>query len=218
MTRAKIRAAVSVIVVAVTMLSVSGCGPSPKVFAQRMNSGDVNTRRQAARELRKQKRNAKLVPAILQACRDPDHDVRVYGYYAIGRVDPHVEGVVAAILDGMADTSVDVRRAVVSSLGSLDPFPSACLPNLVKLLIDPDEKTAKLAFAAVADLEGGGIGSLMRNIDSKDDKLRLAVVNVLAQIGEPAKSTLTKLRQIAREDENEEVRKAAERAVRFIGG
>jgi HEAT repeat protein len=209
--------AAAVIISAVTFVTLSpGCGPSPKVFAQRMNSGNVDTRRAAAKELRGQKLNAQLIQVVVQACRDPDHDVRVYAYYAIGRADPHEEGVVPAILDGMADTSVAVRRAAVSSLGSLDPFPSTCLPYLVKILVDPDEKVRRLAFAALVDRERDAMGSLMRGIDSKDDKMRLAIIEVMAQIGTPAKAALTKLRQIAREDENKELRDAAEKAVRFI--
>jgi HEAT repeat protein len=199
------------------VLSAAGCGPSPKLFAQRMNSGDAAVRRAAAKELRVQpKHKAKLVPVILQACRDPDLDVRVYGYYAIGLADPREEGVVGAILEGMADTSAEVRRAVASSLGVLDPFPNTCVPYMVKLLVDPDERTRKLVFSALADLESGSIGSLIRNIDAKDDTLRLAVIGVLAQIGEPAKSALPRLRQIAREDGNDEIRAAAEKAVKFI--
>jgi len=181
-----------------------------------MNSGDVAVRREAAKELRAQPRNAELVPVILQACRDPDEDVRVYAYYAIGRVDARAEGVVSALIDGMIDTSTQVRRAVASSMGSLDPFPNTCLPHLVRMLVDPDEKVRKLAFAAVSDMGRDAMGSLMRSIDSKDEKMRLAVINVLAQIGEPAKSALPKLRQIAREDPNEDARSAAEKAVKFI--
>jgi HEAT repeat protein len=193
------------------------CGPSPKVFAERMNSGDASTRRDAARDLRGKRRvKGKLIPVLLQACRDPDVNVRMYGYYAISRSDPYEEGVVSAIIDGIADTSVEVRRAVASSLGLIDPFPSTCLPHLVRMLADRDEKVRSLAFAAVVDREGGAMGSLMRSIDTKDDKLRLAVINVMAQIGAPAKQALPKLRQIAREDENDELRKAAERAVKFI--
>lgn len=198
------------------LLLLAGCGPSHKEFARRMNSGEASVRREAAKELRGQPRNARLVPVILQACRDPDVDVRMYGYYAIGRVDAREDGVVSALIDGMADTSAEVRRAVTSSMGSLDPFPNTCVPHLVKLLIDPDEKVRKLAFASVADLGNGAVGSLVRSIDSKDDKLRLAVIGVMAQIGAPAKSALPKLRQIAREDGNDEIREAAERAVKFI--
>ncbi len=219
MAKVKLNTAVNTAVAAViaTMLSVSGCGPGPQVFAQRMNSGDVTVRREAAKELRAQPRKAELVPVILQACRDPDVDVRVYAYYAISRVDAREEGVVGALIDGMADTSVQVRRAVASSMGSLDPFPNTCLPHLVRLLVDPDEKTRRLAFASTSDLGRGAIGSLIRNIDSKDDKMRIAVINVLAQIGEEAKSALPKLKLIASGDENKEVQAAAERAVKFIG-
>lgn len=219
MAKVKIHTAVSAVVAAVvvTMSSVSGCGPSPKLFAQRMNSVDVSTRRATAKELRAQKRlNSQLVQVVLQACRDQDMDVRVYGYYAIGRADPHEEGVVPAILDGMADTSVAVRRAAVSSLGSFDPFPSTCLPYLLRTLVDPDDKVRKLSFSALVDRDKDAMGTLMRGIESKDDEMRVAVIKVLAQIGGPARGALPKLRQIAREDENKDLRDAAEQAVRFI--
>jgi HEAT repeat protein len=204
-----------------TLLSLSACGgTSPALFSQRMGSSDVTVRREAAKELRAQPRNAELVPVILGACRDPDADVRVYGFYAIARVDARVdeEGVVGALINGMADTSADVRRAVVSSMGSIDPFPNTCTPHLVRLLVDPDAQVRKLSFSALADLEGGSVGSLMRNIDSKDQKMRVAVINVLAQIGQPAKSALPKLRQIAGGDDDKDVRAAAERAINFISG
>jgi len=203
--------------VAVVAAALSGCAPAAsQMFEQRINSDDVTVRREAAKELRGKPRDVRVVPYILQACRDPDADVRVYGYYAIGRADARVEGVVGAILEGMADTSVQVRRALASSLGMLDPFPNTCLPHMVRMLIDPDEKTRSLVASAFVDLENGGIGSLMRNIDSKDAKLRLAVIDVLAQIGAPAKSALPKLKQIAGGDADAEARAAAEKAVKFI--
>jgi len=215
MTKIKLRAAVAAS--AVIAAALSGCAPAvSQMFEQRMNSGDVTVRREAAKELRGQPRDARLVPYILQACRDEDVDVRVYGYYAIGRADAREEGVVSAVLAGMADTSVQVRRAVASSLGMLDPFPNTCLPHMVRMLVDPDEKTRTLIVSAFVDLENGGIGSLMRNIDSKDAKLRLAVIDALAQIGAPAKSALPKLKQIAGGDADAEARAAAEKAVKFI--
>jgi len=204
-------------VAVVTAVFASGCAPAAsQMFERRINSDDVTVRREAAKELRGRPRDVKAVPYILQACRDQDTDVRVYGYYAIGRADARVEGVVGALLEGMSDTSVQVRRALASSLGMLDPFPNTCLPHMVKMLADPDEKTRTLVASAFVDLESGGVGSLMRNIDSKDAELRLAVIDALARIGPPAKSALPKLKQIAVEDADAETRAAAEKAVKFI--
>ncbi len=204
--------------IAFSVVLSTGCAPAPMMFEQRLNSDDVTVRREAAKDLRGQPRDARLVPFILQACRDQDTDVRVYGFYAIGRVDASVEGVVSALIVGMADTSVDVRRAVASSLGTINPFPNTCLPHMIKMLVDPDDKTRTLIASAIVDLEGGGVGSLLRGMESKDAELRVAVIKVLAQIGTPAKSTLPKLRQVAREDESAEAREAAEKAIKFIEG
>jgi HEAT repeat protein len=109
----------AVLTAAVTVLAAtfSGCGPSHKLYAQRINSTSVAERRAVAKDLRGAKRDSKLVPVILQACEDQDADVRMYAYFAIGKADPREEGVVDAMLRGMADTVIDVRRAAAASLG-----------------------------------------------------------------------------------------------------
>lgn len=202
--------------VAVVILTLQ-CGASHKEFARRINSGDVSVRVAAAKELRGQPRRSKLVPIILQACRDENVDVRMHAFYAIGRVDPREEGVVAAVLVGVSDTSVEVRRAVTASMGTFDPFPNTCVPYLVRLLVDPDEKVRTLAFSALSDLrEGGAVGALMRGMDSKDADMRLAVINVLAQIGSSAKLALPKLKRAAQDDEDEKVQEAARKAIEYI--
>jgi HEAT repeat protein len=193
-----------------------GCGPSHKVYAQRINSTNVAERRAVAKELRVAKRDAKLVPVILQACQDADADVRMYAYFAIGKVDPREEGVVAAMIAGLVDTVADVRRAAASSLGELNPFPSACIPYMVRMLTDPDEKARNLIVNAFSDLEGQGVGSLLRYVDSKDAEQRLAIVNVLGVIGPRAKNALTRLKSISAGDDDLRVREAAERAVKRI--
>jgi HEAT repeat protein len=203
----------AVIAASFALVVLSGCGPSYKVYAQRINSTSVAERRAVAKELRGAKRDAKLVPVILQACQDQDADVRMYAYFAIGKADPREEGVVAAVLAGMADTVVDVRRAVAASLGELSPFPNNLLPPMVKMLIDPDERTRTLIINAFTDLEGAGVGSLLRHLDTKDVNLRLAVVNVLGMVGSPAKNALARLKSMSKEDDDLRIREAAERAV-----
>jgi HEAT repeat protein len=218
MTRIRYRAASIVFAaLALSLLPLAGCGPSHKELALRMGSGDASVRRSAAKELRGQPRKAKLVPIILQACRDEDTDVRMFGYYAMANVNAREEGVVAVLIAGMADTSVEVRRAVTASMGSLDPFPNTCVPYMVKLLVDPDDKVRGLAASALADLEGGAVGSLMRGLGGKDNQVRIAVIGVLGQIGSPAgKPALPMLKRLAQEDEDEKVREAAQKAVRYI--
>jgi HEAT repeat protein len=218
MTRIKCRfAAVLFAALALALLTAPGCGPSHKELALRMGSGDASVRRSAAKELRGQRRNAKLVPIILQACRDEDVDVRMFGFYAMANVNAREEGVVQVLIAGMADTSVEVRRAVTASLGSLDPFPNTCVPYMVKLLLDPDDKVRGLAVSALADLQGGAVGSLMRGLGGKDAKMRLAVIGVLGQIGSPAgKPALPMLKRLAQDDEDVKIREAAERAVKYI--
>jgi HEAT repeat protein len=193
-------------------------GLNYKKLAQQLESGDVAVRQEAAKQLRGAKKNKKLDPVILQACRDKDEDVRIYGYFAIGKIDTRhdPEAVVQVLIDGLADPSVHVRRATVSSMGYINPFPNSCLPYMVRLLVDPDETTRNMIKTVFADIQGLGTGALMRQIDSKDADLRLAIVNTLGAMGPQAKSTLPRLRKIAGEDEDLRVKEAAERAIKSI--
>ena len=208
----------AVTVVCLSLAAFCGCGPSHKMYASRMNSSSVEERRAAAKELRVVPKDKKYDPIILKACRDSDPDVRMYGYFAIKKIDAREDGVVDALFDGLRDPAPDVRRAVASSLGEINPFPNSLLPTMAKLLTDPDEQVRRMMLSAFSNLQGIGVPALMRHIDTKDEELRLAIVNVLGQIGPAAKGGLPRLRKISQEDEDLRIREAAERAVKFIDG
>jgi HEAT repeat protein len=208
----------TVTAVCLALTALCGCGPSYKLYAERMNSSSVEERRAAAKELRAVPKDRKYDPVILQACRDRDADVRMYGYFSIRKIDARQEGVVEALFDGLRDTVIHVRRAVASSLGEINPFPNTLLPAMVKLLTDPDEQVRRMMLSAFSNLQGIGVPALMRHIDTQDEELRLAIVNVLGQIGPAAKGGLPRLKKMSAEDEDLRIREAAERAVRFIEG
>jgi len=209
---------IAVTAVCLALAALCGCAPSYKTYAARMNSSSVEERRAAAKELRGAPKDRKLDPIILQACRDADADVRMYGYFAIKKIDARGDGVVDALFDGIRDTVVHVRRAVASSLGEINPFPNTMLPAMVKLLVDPDEQIRRMMLSAFSNLQGIGVPALMRHIETKDDDLRLAIVITLGQIGPAAKGGLSRLQKMSKEDEDLRVKEAAERAVKFIGG
>jgi len=212
---------IRVIIAAVICIAFMGCASSANKkkiahHSQRLESTDVNVRRSAAQELRLAPRDEKIVPIILWACRDEDPDVRMHGFFALGKMDPRIEGVVPVLFDGLRDTVLDVRRAVVSALSELNPFPNVLFPPLTKLLVDEDERIRKLVQTAFADMQGAGIGSLIRALSDKDPELRLAAITALSTIGPPAKNALIRLRKVAEEDEEEEVKEAAKKAIKII--
>ncbi|MCL2689328.1 MAG: HEAT repeat domain-containing protein, partial [Chitinispirillia bacterium] len=176
----------------------------------------VKVRLAAAQELRMAPRDERVVPLVLKACIDEDPDVRMNGFFALGKMDPNVEGVIPVLFDGLRDTVLDVRRAVVSALSELNPFPNVLFPPLTKLLVDEDEKIRKLVHTAFADMQGAGIGSLIRALNDKDPQLRLAAIATLETIGPLAKNALVRLRKVAEEDSEEEVKEAAKKAIKKI--
>jgi len=210
---------VRIILAAVVCISLIGCASNNKqlmAHSQRLESSNVNERRAAAQELRIAPRDEKVVPLILKACRDEDADVRMFGFFALGRMDPAIEGVVPVLFDGLRDTVLDVRRAVVSALSELNPFPNVLFPQMTRLLIDEDERIRKLVLTAFADMQGAGIGSLIRSLSDKNPELRIAAITALETIGPTAKNALIRLRKVAEEDEDEEVKEAAKKAIARI--
>jgi len=210
---------IRIVVAAVVCIAVLGCASNAKKFSehgQRLESSNVSERRAAAQELRLAPRDEKIVPLILRACRDEDPDVRMHGFFALGKMDPGVEGVVPVLFDGLRDTVIDVRRAVVSALSELNPFPNVLFPPMTKLLVDEDEKIRKLVLTTFADMQGAGIGSLIRHLSDKNADLRLAAVTALETIGPLAKNSLPRLRKLAEEDEDERVKEAAQKAIERI--
>jgi len=210
---------IRIILAAVVCIAMMGCAANNKkltAHSERLESSDVNVRRAAAQELRMAPRDEKIVPLILKACIDEDSDVRMNGFFALGKMDPNIEGVVPVLFDGLRDTVIDVRRAVVSALSELNPFPNALFPQMTRLLIDEDEKIRKLVVTAFADMQGAGIGSLIRALSDKNPELRLAAITSLETIGPPAKNALVRLKKVAAEDEDEKVKEAAKKAIKVI--
>jgi len=212
------KVAFTAVAAAVCIAAAVGCSSGKKysVHGQRLASPNVSERRAAAQELRTAPRNEKIVPIVLQACRDEDADVRMHGFFALGRMDPAVEGVIPVIFEGLADSVTDVRRAAVNALSELNPFPNACFPQMVRMLVDEDEKIRKLITTIFVDLRGAGVGSLIRHIDNENVDLRIAIITTLEAIGPPAKSALPRLKKISSEDLSETVKEAAQNAIKRI--
>jgi HEAT repeat protein len=206
------------VAVCLALAVAAACGPSHKMYAQRINSENVDERRAAARGLRGEKLNAKMVPIVLQACRDKDADVRRHAFLALGKVNPREEGVVAVVFEGMNDPEVEVRRAVASILGEFDPFPSATIPYMVRMLTDPDETVRRLTNQNFLGLEGTGVATLIRNLSARDDNLRIAVIHLLGTMGPRARSAIQPLKKIAEEEELPEIKDWAGKAVAAIEG
>ncbi len=194
------------------VLLLSGCSSHSK-YAQRLRSSDVSERRSAAQELRGIGRNDKLVPALLEACRDPDSSVRSFAFLALANQNPTIPGVPEAILLALDDTVLDVRRSAVSSLGAFNPFPNVCFPAMIKLLVDKDHLIRSMASGTFIDLGKISVPILTRALKDKNPEMRMAVADIMGSIGADAKAALISLRRLAENDDDLRVREVAQRAV-----
>jgi HEAT repeat protein len=126
-------------------------------LARALREGDRDTRRTAAATLGHSEfflsedprfaggRRSQLadswgaVPALKQALRDSDADVRILAASALAGWDPRTKGVASLLSEGLHSPDVLVRERSLWGLFSLGPRGQALLPEVLRVLSDPEE-------------------------------------------------------------------------------
>lgn len=124
-----------------------------------LSSRDAGTRLRAAKALGELKREA--VPALAAlnvALADGDADVRRAALAAVRRIQPDArptKEMIQAYVTDFADPDDGVRLLAVRGLGRLGPAANAAIPEVEKLLADPDRDVRRAAADAIVRLSGG---------------------------------------------------------------
>jgi HEAT repeat protein len=180
------------------------------------------------------------VPALIEALKDDDEDVRRAAAGALGEIgDPQA---VPALIEALKDDDEYVRRAAVGALGKIGDLQA--VPALLEALKDRDEYVRWAAVGALGEIGMLAVSAVLEALKAEVWRVRLAVARALGEIGVPAVPALLdalkaeewRVRQVAGalgkigeqqavpaliqalKDENENVREAAARALRKIGG
>jgi predicted Zn finger-like uncharacterized protein len=196
---------------------------------------------------------ASAVPALIEAIKDQDGDVRglavltlgVIGKDAAAAVHPLIRALdqgdvalrweIAFALGDIGDAARPALRALTQALNERDNTvrvfaaeaiykiehrPSDVVPTLVSVLKDRDGTVRARAAKALGNMgeqARPALPDLNAALKDANPSLRLAAATALGKIGPPAVVTYPTLDQLAKDDNQPEIKKAAGTAMRLIG-
>jgi HEAT repeat protein len=160
------------------------------------------------------------VPALQSCLKDADGDIRFAAAFALGRLGPHGLAAMGDLAHALKDPDAGVRKRAALALGQLGPR-AACVGGALYGAATRDDNTA-VRLAAIRSLwrleqqPADVVPALLTILaDSREPSRRLAAIDVLAEIGAPAKAALPVLKSLAERGSGAEAETAAD-AVRRI--
>ncbi|MBN1578244.1 MAG: HEAT repeat domain-containing protein [Chitinispirillaceae bacterium] len=196
-------------------LVLNGCSPYGKHISA-LHHSDVEKRRNAAFRLSAfEKIDGKLLPKLIEAFEDDDAVVREFTIKTIGKMNPRIDGVPAAIKNGLRDPDLSVRRAAAAIFSTMNPVPSEVLYALAESLGDKDSLLRTFVRSTFIDMGPIGVNVLVHICKSGNDDLRCLAVTTLGTIGCEAKRALPALQGLLN-DSNDQVRTAAQKSIERI--
>jgi HEAT repeat protein len=155
------------------------------------------------------------VPALRKALESRTPNTRVLAARALGLIGDATA--LTNLMAALSDREPSVRRVAATALGQLNN--KGATGTLKKALDDPDEETRIEAAAALWNLasDTAALAPLRKALGSKDEPLRLRVLQVLAEIGPRGREALDEVSPLFK-DESLAVRLQAAQAFFRLGG
>ncbi len=216
-------------------------GKAVTAWIQDLKDKDADTRQRAAGALGHIRRSRAVVPALIEAVRDNDYQVREEVVVALGRLGPRAQSAVPALIEALKDKDGGVRERSADALGKIGCENDSVIPALIEVLKEKDVRLhaakalgsfgarAKVAVPALMEMAGDHSAAAKEDTDGPPVKtssgkpkttgtlVRTAAITALGGIGPDAKDALPLLTQAAR-DKNAKVRDAAKEAIKKVEG
>jgi HEAT repeat protein len=158
---------------------------------------------------------ARRVGALAKAMRDTNARVRRRAARALGDFGTHALPALTVLVGGLRDPDTSVRRDSAGSLGRLGPAAQIATPGLVALLAEPDTRTRVVAAIALKRVGRAAIPLLVDGLAHPDPELRGRCATVLGSLA-PADPTVVAALRTVVDDEDEEVRRRAGKALEEV--
>jgi HEAT repeat protein len=127
------------------------------------------------------------VPALRQALHDGDADVRILAASALAGWDRRTKGLASLLCEGLRSPDVLVREQALWGLFSLGPRGQDTLPELIRLLNDPDEADLHLLVLRVLGKMGpearAAVPALLRCLHDRP-AFRVEVLELLNRLAD----------------------------------
>jgi HEAT repeat protein len=166
----------------------------------------------------------RAVPALVDALADPDPQTRNEILFALAAIGPDAKAAVPAVTKALSDADMNVRYAACYALGSIGPAAKSAKAALQRNLASPDEFLSVSSAWALARIDPGctetapkSVPLLVKALGEPDAMTRLHAAESLGLLGPLAKDAAPAL-QKAVQDANADVREAATKALKAIGG
>jgi len=98
----------------------------------------------------------KAIPAIIEALKDKDWDVRTSAASALGGIGPDARAAVPVLIEALKDEHFYVRSSAAHALGGIGPEARAAVPALTMALKDEDKDVRRAAAEALKKVRGKG--------------------------------------------------------------
>jgi HEAT repeat protein len=167
-------------------------------LTEALKSNDADLRWRAARALGTIG-DVKVIPELRKLTADSEMLVRAQTIFALGRLGATDEESLTAVVGGLADKEVQVRRAAVRTISMIKPDRKVMIPLVVKMLEDADPNVAMRAMSAIAEAGAEAVPAL--NAALTHPQARYWACIALSEMGAQAKDAVPGLIKVLADEQ-----------------
>lgn len=167
---------------------------------------------------------AEAVPALLEHIEDEDAELRADILTSLGHIGPGAKAAVEAVMKAMEDEEEEVVVSAIFALGKIGPDAVDCAAGIKGLLEGENPRFHTVCAWALVKIVPGNedyqkvaIPLLITALGHDEDSIRSEAAATLVSIGPAAEAAVVKLKELAADDPNPDVREVAAEALKAIG-
>ena len=128
-------------------------------------------------------KDPRVVPALIEALKDPDINVGKAAASSLGDVGPDAKDAIPALIEKTKDSSSDMRKIAVVSLGKIGD--KSTVPALIEKLKDGNIDVMTASADALVKIGVPAAPALIEALKSPDKSIRISAAEVLGTIYGP---------------------------------
>jgi HEAT repeat protein len=186
-------------------LLVLGCGEDARIRAKvRQLVDPACSVESVARDL--QAHGERAVPALIDATRSRDPELRKHAVYALLKLGPKAETAIPDIEELLHDEAVEVRRVAVTALAYVAEGSKAAdvVPAVATVVADPDPEARGRACYALSRLHASpdvSVPALLSALRDADSDVRREAAHAVAAFGGAARDAAPALHELLESQE-----------------
>lgn len=160
-----------------------------------------------------------IVPALIEALKDPDADLRILALQILEHIDQNTEPALPAMIKALEDDQRTARIAALAPAASFGEKAIDAVPILEKWIGSEDEFCHVTAAGHILMIDPSKTDELLpvliESLKSDDFGIRCQTAWLLGQLGELAKEAMPALKRLLNDDDSS-VRGVAQFSVSFL--